>query len=100
MLLQLRLLGEDDVTSPGAAVDVHDSSSRCAGESKFGSAAAPPSCGDPIVGAVVWRRVGWTLDRVFITSPPRPWRRWAISRRGIPHLSDLVQQRWSIGGPA
>src|SRR5260370_560994 len=66
LLLQLSLLGEDDVAVPGAPFYLHGSPPRDADGPELRSTAAGPIYGVHIAGPVVWRGVGRTLDRVFL----------------------------------
>ena len=66
VLLQLCLLGEDDVTVPGASLYFHGSAPSDKSGPDFQSTAAGPFDRADIVGSVVWCGLGRALDRVFV----------------------------------
>src|SRR5215471_3610710 len=66
VLLQFSLLGKNDDTPPCAPFNIHCSSPPHANEHCVRPIAAWPVYGADVVDLVVWRGVGWSLDRVFI----------------------------------
>ena len=68
VLLQLSVLGEDDLAAPGADFHLHRSAPRDPDEPLRRSSAAGPSDRNRVACPVVWRGLGRTLDRIFVTS--------------------------------
>src|SRR5204862_697714 len=81
MLLQRRVLGEDDVAAARDRVHVHGAAE---GRDGGGNGAAEQVLrGAGLAHAVVRRRCGWTLDRVFVMRREDRRGRLSYSRTGV-----------------